>query len=579
MYGINYYSPFSGYIMHRIIQFLNPLAFTPKLWIVLKEGYNFHQFKADFIAGLTVAIVALPLSMALAIASGSTPDKGIVTAIIAGFLISLLGGSRFQIGGPTGAFVVIVYHVIEKHGFDGLLISTIMAGILLIIFGLCRFGSIIKYIPFPVITGFTAGIAVIIFSSQVKDLLGLQITKLPGDFIPKWEMYFKKIDTAHIASISLSLISLALLFLGRHLWPRGPYFLIVVTFGAFCVWLFNLPVATIGTEFGILSSSLPIPSIPDFTWHKCIILLPSAFTIAFLAGIESLLSAVIADGMTGARHRSDAELIAQGIANIGSACFGGLPATGAIARTATNIRSGARSPIAGILHAVFLLLMMLIVAPLAQWLPLASLAAILVIVALNMSEIENFKFIFKAPKSDILVLILTFLLTIFVDLTFAISIGIILSSLLFMRRMSEISSIKNIKDSLADDEQQEISKHFSKNIPQHVEVYKIQGPFFFGMSTAMKDIIDRMDEGISILILRMRDVPMIDASGLARLNELFLHAQDCNVTIILSSVQDRVKKLVKHIDIKQKDKIFFSSDYAEAISIASSLSVETKNIS
>lgn len=564
--------------MHRLKQFFNPLAFTPKIWTVLKEGYKFNHFKADFMAGLTVAIVALPLSMALAIASGSTPDKGIITAIIAGFLISLLGGSRFQIGGPTGAFVVIVYHIIEQHGYDGLLIATIMAGILLIIFGLCRFGNIIKYIPFPVITGFTAGIAVIIFSSQIKDLLGLQITKLPGDFIPKWEIYFKKMDTAHLPAIALSLISLALLFLGRHFWPRGPYFLIVVTFGAMCVWLFNLPVATIGTEFGIISSSLPVPSIPDFTWSKCIILLPSAFTIAFLAGIESLLSAVIADGMTGARHRSDAELIAQGIANIGSACFAGLPATGAIARTATNIKSGARSPIAGMLHAIFLLLMMLLIAPLTQWLPLASLAAILVIVALNMSEIENFKFIFKAPKSDILVLILTFLLTVFVDLTFAISIGIILSSLLFMRRMSEISSIKNMKNSLNDeDEMEEISKHFGKNIPKHVEIYKIQGPFFFGVTTAMKELIESMDEGIEILVLRMREVPIIDATGLSRLNELFLHADMCGVTIILSSVQDKVKKLIENIDIKHKDNIFFASNYAEAIDIVLHLSSVRKN--
>ncbi|MDP3532843.1 MAG: SulP family inorganic anion transporter [Alphaproteobacteria bacterium] len=566
--------------MKRLVQFFNPLAFTPKIWTVFKEGYKFNHFKADFMAGLTVAIVALPLSMALAIASGSTPDKGIITAIIAGFLISFLGGSRYQIGGPTGAFVVIVYHIIESHGYDGLLIATIMAGVLLIIFGLCRFGSIIKYIPFPVITGFTAGIAVIIFSSQIKDLLGLQITKLPGDFIPKWEIYFKKIDTAHLPAIALSLISLALLFLGRHFWPRGPYFLIVVTFGALCVWFFNLPVATIGTEFGIISSSLPAPSLPDFTWSKCITLLPSAFTIAFLAGIESLLSAVIADGMTGARHRSDAELIAQGIANIGSACFAGLPATGAIARTATNIRAGARSPIAGMLHAIFLLLMMLLVAPLAQWLPLASLAAILVIVALNMSEIENFKFIFKAPKSDILILILTFLLTVFVDLTFAISIGIILSSLLFTRRMSELAIIKNINKSLKDDdENQEISKHFGKNIPKNVEIYKIQGPFFFGMTIPMKDLIDRMDQGVEILILRMRDVPMIDASGLARLNDFFLHAEACNVTIILSSVQDKVKKLIQNIEMNHKDNIYFSSDYAEALDIVFNLSLTTKNVS
>jgi SulP family sulfate permease len=419
-------------------RFLQTQSFTPKLWTILKEGYTISQLKSDLISGLTVAIVALPLSMALAIASGSTPEKGLVTAIIAGFFISFFGGSKHQIGGPTGAFVVIIYNIIEKHGMDGLVVATFMAGILLIFFGLCRFGRILKYISYPVITGFTAGIAVIIFSSQIKDLLGLQITKLPGDFFPKWEMYFHTLGTIQLPTFTLSLLSLILLFVGRHFWPRGPYFLIVVTFGALLVWLFHIPVATIGTEFGSLPSSLPpaeLPNFASFGWSKCIQLLPSAFTIAFLAGIESLLSAVIADGMTGGKHRSDTELISQGIANIASSCFGGLPATGAIARTATNIKSGGKTPFSGMFHALFLLLTMLFIAPLAQFLPLASLAALLIIVALNMSEMGHIKKILKSTKSDIIVLILTFLLTLFVDLTFAIVAGILLSNFFVRFRM------------------------------------------------------------------------------------------------------------------------------------------------
>jgi SulP family sulfate permease len=373
--------------------------YVPKLVTVLQEGYDLKRFLADVTAGLTVAIVALPLSMALAIASGTTPDRGLFTAIVAGFLISALGGCRFQVGGPTGAFVVIVFNVVATHGYDGLVIATLMAGLMLIVAGFAKLGTFIKYVPYPVVTGFTTGIALIIFSSQVAEVLGLQLAQNPAAFIEKWITYTRAIGTFEPATFAVAMTSLAAI-IGCRLWrPQWPMFLIAVVLGAAAVPLLGLPVATIGSRFGDLPSMLPAPQLPEITLTRIRDLLPSAFTIAFLAGVESLLSAVVADGMTGRRHRSNCELVAQGVANLGSALFGGIPATGAIARTATNVRAGAYSPVAGIMHALFLLLFMLFLAPLAAFVPLASLGAVLIVVAWNMAEIKNFRPCSTRPRS------------------------------------------------------------------------------------------------------------------------------------------------------------------------------------
>ena len=374
--------------------------FVPKLYTVLQEGYSGEILRRDATAGLTVAIVALPLAMALAIASGTTPDKGLVTAVIAGFLISALGGSRFQIGGPTGAFVVVVFGVIAKHGYDGLVLATLLAGLILIAAGLARLGTWIKYIPQPVVTGFTSGIAVIIASSQVGDVLGLQLGKVPADFLDKWQLYASHLGSFSGAAVAVTLGALLTILSLRRWAPGLPGFLIAVLGASVVVWLMNLDVATIGSRFGALPNTIPAPHWPALSFAKVRELLPSALTIAFLAGVESLLCAVVADGMTGRRHKSNCELVAQGVANCASALFGGLPATGAIARTATNIRAGARTPIAGMLHAIFLLLFMLLVAPLARYIPLAALGAVLLIVAWNMSEIERFRNLMSAPPGD-----------------------------------------------------------------------------------------------------------------------------------------------------------------------------------
>lgn len=408
--------------------------FVPKLVTVLREGYSPRDFRQDAVAGLTVAIVALPLAMALAIASGTTPDKGLITAIVAGFLISALGGSRFQIGGPTGAFVVVVFGVIAQHGYSGLVVATAMAGIILVIAGLARLGTLIKYIPEPVVTGFTTGIAVIIFSSQVKDLLGLSIDKVPADFLQKWASYWHALGTTDGGSVAIAAGSLAAILLLRKFLPKVPGFLIAIAGASAAVWLMGLDIPTIGSRFGAIPHSLPMPELPPVSWEQVKALIPSAFIIAFLAGIESLLSAVVADGMTGRRHRSNGELVAQGVANFSSALFGGMPATGALARTATNIRSGARSPVSGMLHAGFLLFFMIALGPLIVFIPLASLAAILVVVAWNMSDIDRFRHLLRASASDRSVLLLTFGLTVLVDLTVAIPVGVVLASFLKLKK-------------------------------------------------------------------------------------------------------------------------------------------------
>ncbi|MBW8294338.1 SulP family inorganic anion transporter [Sphingopyxis sp.] len=520
-------------------------SFTPKLISTLREGYDARTFRADVLAGLTVAIVALPLAMALGIASGASPDKGLVTAVIAGFLISALGGSRTQVGGPTGAFVVVIFNVIAQHGYDGLLIATSMAGVILFVAGIARLGQMIKFIPHPVVTGFTAGIAVIIASSQVKDFLGLSMRSVPADFLPKWQAYFGALSTVQFVTVCVGLGALATIVILRRLAPRLPGFLIAVLLASIVVAVLKLPVDTVGSRFPEMPAGLPMPALPQFTLAKIQELLPAAFTIAFLAGIEALLSAVVADGMTGTRHRSNQELVGQGIANMASSLFGGLPATGAIARTATNIKAGAKTPVAGIAHAVFLLLFILFATDLMAYVPMAALAAILFMVAWGMSEYERFTALLSMPNSDRGILLLTFGLTVLVDLTVAIGVGVTAASLLFMARMSETVQIENDNDlsDARDLDGEDLSQRDA--LPDGVEVFRISGPFFFGVAGELLDALRRLGQTPKILILRMREVPLLDASGVAGVHEFVIQARRAGAQIIFSGVRTQPMEMLR----------------------------------
>ncbi len=531
--------------------------FVPKLITVLRLGYSPRDFRNDVIAGLTVAIVALPLAMALGIASGSTPEKGLITAVVAGFLISALGGSRFQIGGPTGAFVVVVLDVIARHGFDGLLLATCVAGVMLIIAGFAGLGTWIKYIPQPVVTGFTAGIALVIFSTQIKDLLGLPMGAVPGEFLEKVNAYAAHVAQFSPAAVSIAVVALAIIILLRRYAPRWPGFLLAVITGSLMAWGFDLQVTTIGSQFGELPRGLPMPELPEFNWDKLKAVMPSAFTIAFLAGVESLLSAVVADGMTGRRHRSNCELVAQGVANLFSTFFGGLPATGAIARTATNIRSGARSPIAGMLHALFLLLFMLLLAPLISYVPLAALAAVLVVVAWNMSEVERFKYLMRAPAGDRLVLLLTFSLTVMIDLTVAISVGVVLAAMLFMHRMAEAVAIQNRSTMIerdVDDYQRDEEEYTRRTrLPKGVEVFELRGPLFFGVANRLNDVLDRIGPMPMAFILILRDVPLIDATGVSALEEFLTRCRKSDTMVYLVEMSQPVRALLSSMHVLKSD--------------------------
>ena len=512
--------------------------FTPKIIQTLKN-YSSRQFRNDAIAGSIVGIVALPLAIAFAIASGVSPEAGLFTAIIAGFIISAFGGSRVQIGGPTGAFIVIVYGIVQSHGINGLIIATFLAGIMLVLMGFARLGQVIKFIPHPLIVGFTAGIAVIIFSSQIKDFFGLKINNVPADFIEKWQTYFHHFFPANWYAAAIGTGTILICVFSSRITRVVPGSLIAIILATIVVQFFNLPVETIGSRFGSIPSSLPSPVIPHLDWQTIKETIQPAFTIALLCAIESLLSAVVADGMIGGNHKSNMELVAQGGANIASALFGGIPATGAIARTATNVKNGGRTPVAGIIHALTLLLIMLLVGKWATLIPMSCLAGILIIVAYNMSEYRTFIEIAKTSGSDALVLLSTFLLTVFFDLTIAIEIGMVLAVFLFMRRMIQLSNVSLVPQN----EQQHAVPE--KPMDQYtflseVEIFEITGPFFFGAAYKFREAIRVIEKKPRILIVKMDKVPVIDSTGIHAIKDILHTCQKDNIRLIISGVQSQV---------------------------------------
>ena len=510
--------------------------YRPKFFVLLPT-LSKEQIYKDVIAGVLVGIVALPLSIAFGIASGVSPEKGIITAVIGGFIVSFLGGSRVQIGGPTGAFIIIVYGIVQNYGINGLMLATIMAGVILIIMGFAKFGSMIKFIPYPVVVGFTSGIAVVIFSSQVNDFLGLNIPKVPADFFEKWAEYLKHLSNINYEALFVGLFSFLVIILWPRLSKKIPGSIVAILLATAIVHLFHLNVETIETRFGVLNSSIPAPSIPSFNLTVIKELILPATTIAILGSIESLLSAVVADGMIGGKHKSNMELVANGIANIITPLFGGIPVTGAIARTATNIKNGGRTPVAGIIHALTLLLIMLFLGQWARLIPMATLAAILVVVAFNMSEYRIFIRLFKSPRSDIVVLLTTFGLTVIFDLTVAIEIGMVLAVILFMRRMAAVSNVSIITRELNDEEEvTDVNAIENKTVPEGVEVYEINGPFFFGAATKFKEVMQSVENRPKVMILRMRNVQAIDATGLNLLSEIIRENKNEGIHLILSGV-------------------------------------------
>lgn len=527
--------------------------FKPKLFETLKN-YNRQQFTKDVMAGLIVGLVALPLAIAFAIASGVSPEKGLYTAIVAGFIISALGGSRVQIGGPTGAFIVIVYAIVQTHGINGLIIATFMAGIILIIMGIVRLGSVIKYIPHPLIIGFTSGIALIIFSSQMKDFLGLQMGAVPADFIDKWGSYFRYFKTVNIYTALIAVATAAIILLWPKVTHKVPGSLIAILVTTALMQLLHLPIGTIGSKFGHIPSSFPKPVIPHLDFDTIRSLIRPAFTIALLGAIESLLSAVVSDGMIGGNHKSNIELVAQGIANVFSSIFGGIPATGAIARTATNVKNGGRTPVAGMIHAITLLLILLFFGKWAALIPMATLAGILVVVAYNMSEWKHFLTILKGPRSDMAVLLTTFLLTVLVDLTVAIEIGMILAVFLFMRNMikfSNVSALIGDPEGKSNENDKDPLENFT--IPKNVEVYEITGPLFFGAAYKFKDAMRVIETPPKVLVIRMRKVPIIDATGIKIIEEVYRESKHKGTKLILSEVDS-----VQIMEELKKSRLLFS---------------------
>lgn len=520
--------------------------FKPRLLQCLKN-YNRKTFVADLMAGIIVGIVALPLAIAFGIASGVTPEKGIITAIVAGFVISALGGSKVQIGGPTGAFIIIIYGIIQQYGMEGLTIATLMAGVFLILFGLLHLGTIIKFIPYPIVVGFTSGIAVTIFTTQVKDLFGLNITSVPSDFIEKWICYFNNFSTVDLWSSVIGIVSVVIIMLTPKVSKKIPGSLVAIIVMIIAALLLKQfagveSIETIGDRFAI-SNSLPEATVPALSWETIKNLVSPAITIAILGAIESLLSAAVADGVIGDHHNSNTELIAQGVANLASPIFGGIPATGAIARTMTNINNGGRTPIAGIVHAVVLLLIFLFLMPLAKYIPMACLAGVLVVVSYGMSGWRSFLALMKNPKSDVTVLLITFFLTIIFDLTIAIEVGLIIACLLFMRRMSETTDVHVISNEInPDDEDSDMHlgniEHLT--IPKGVEVYEINGPYFFGAGNRFEEIMATLGDRPKVRIIRMRKVPFVDSTGIHNLTNLCEMSQKEGIQIVLSGVTEKV---------------------------------------
>lgn len=515
------------------------LDFKPRLFDTFRN-YNKKTFMSDLMAGIIVGIVALPLAIAFGIASGVTPEKGIITAIVAGFIISLLGGSKVQIGGPTGAFIVIIYGIIQQYGFEGLTIATLMAGAFLILFGLLHLGTIIKFIPYPIVVGFTSGIAVTIFTTQIKDLLGLSIDKVPSDFIEKWQCYFCHLDSIDWWCAGVGLLSVAIIALTPRLSKKIPGSLvaiIIMTIGALALKHYAGvdTIETIGDRFSV-SNTIPDAHMPALTWDTIKSLVSPALTIAVLGAIESLLSATVADGVIGDHHNSNTELIAQGVANLASPIFGGIPATGAIARTMTNINNGGKTPIAGIIHAITLSLIFLFFMPLAKYIPMACLAGVLVIVSYGMCGWRSFLALMKNPKSDVTVLLITFFLTIIFDLTVAIEVGLIIASLLFMKRMSETTDVKVIMNEINEDSDMIKGNIEHLSIPKGVEVYEINGPYFFGAGNRFEEIMATFGDRPKVRIIRMRKVPFVDSTGIHNLTNLCIMSQKEGIQVVLSGV-------------------------------------------
>ena len=530
---------------------MKAFEFKPKLLSTMKN-YSKENFMADLMAGVIVGIVALPLAIAFGIASGVSPEKGIITAIVAGFIISFMGGSKVQIGGPTGAFIVIIYGIIQEYGISGLTVATLMAGVLLILLGVFKLGAVIKFIPYPIIVGFTSGIALTIFTTQIADIFGLQFgdEKVPGDFIGKWLLYFKHFDTVNWWNAIVSFASVFIIAITPKFSKKIPGSLVAIVLVTLVVYLMKMYggitcIDTIGDRFTI-QSQLPDAVVPELNWEAIKNLFPVAITIAVLGAIESLLSAAVADGVIGDRHDSNTELIAQGVANVVTPIFGGIPATGAIARTMTNINNGGKTPIAGIIHAVVLLLILLLLMPLAQYIPMACLAGVLVIVSYNMSGWRTFKGLLRNPKSDVSVLLITFFLTVIFDLTVAIEWGLVIACVLFMRRVMETTEISVIKDEIDPNKESDLEVHEEHLIvPEGVEVYEINGPYFFGIATKFEEMMANMGDRPKVRIIRMRKVPFIDSTGVHNLSNLCDMCKKDNIQVVLSGVNEKVHQVLE----------------------------------
>lgn len=549
---------------------MKTLDFKPQLFTSLRN-YNSKTFMSDLLAGVIVGIVALPLAIAFGIASGVTPEKGIITAIVAGFIISLLGGSKVQIGGPTGAFIIIIYGIIQQYGIEGLTIATLMAGAFLVLFGVLRLGTIIKYIPYPIVVGFTSGIAVTIFTTQIKDLFGLTIDNVPSDFIEKWGAYITHFGTIDTWSAFVGVLSVAIIAVMPRINKKIPGSLIAIIIMTVAALLLKnyagvTSIETIGDRFSV-SNAIPDAHVPAMTWETIKGLVAPALTIAVLGAIESLLSATVADGVIGDHHNSNTELIAQGVANLASPLFGGIPATGAIARTMTNINNGGKTPIAGIIHAVVLLLIFLFFMPLAQYIPMACLAGVLVVVSYGMSGWRSFLTLMKNPKSDVTVLLITFFLTIIFDLTVAIEVGLIIACLLFMKRMSETTDVKVVMDEISEESDISSGNLEHLTIPKGVEVYEINGPYFFGAGNRFEEIMASFGDRPKVRIIRMRKVPFVDSTGIHNLTNLCTMSKNEGIEVVLSGVSEKVhsqlnkarfydllgeRNICSHIDIALK---------------------------